>query len=271
MSSYQVLCSYKSASGKISAEGDVCDNRSINYCDKSVNSNKTPDEQNQFIESNLVNNYIDVHTILKDINDSLTRNDEIPETVNEITNDTNFNDMLHNNVEYLMDDVIKEFIDECFIKDVIFGESSVYDHFYDDVRANNHDTIANACITKNANVVESTIRHDEITIHSNSNFNNITDASITVINEENENNSISKVTILNDLIKCKYFLEKVQKFNSNIEKTKHEPDKLDDETKHLKTDEDGNWKKGTTLIMGDSVLSELREHKMSHRRSLKVC
>ena len=95
MSSYQVLCSYKSASGKISAEGDVCDNRSINYCDKSVNSNKTPDEQNQFIESNLVNNYIDVHTILKDINDSLTRNDEIPETVNEITNDTNFNDMLH--------------------------------------------------------------------------------------------------------------------------------------------------------------------------------
>ena len=46
-------------------------------------------------------------------------------------NDTNFNDVLHNNVqcvtanyannglydavEYLMDDVIKEFIDECFI------------------------------------------------------------------------------------------------------------------------------------------------------------
>ena len=215
MSSYRALCSYKSASGKISAEGDVCDNRSINYCDKSVNSNKTPDEQNQFIESNLVNNYIDVHTILKDINDSLTRNDEIPETVNEITNDTNFNDMLHNNVEYLMDDVIKEFIDECFVKDAIFGENSVYDHFYDDVRANNHNTIANnnsknACITKNVNVVESTIRHDEITIHPNSNFNNITDASITVINEENENSSISKVTILNDFIKeSKYFLEKV--------------------------------------------------------------
>ena len=28
--------------------------------------------------------------------------------------------MLHNDVEYLMDDVIKEFIDECFMKDVIF-------------------------------------------------------------------------------------------------------------------------------------------------------
>ena len=41
-----------------------------------------------------------VDTILKGINDSLTRNDEISETVNEIT-DTIFNDMLHNNVEYL--------------------------------------------------------------------------------------------------------------------------------------------------------------------------
>ena len=28
--------------------------------------------------------------------------------------------------------------------------------------------------------------------------------------------------------------------------------------------------KGATLIMGDAVLSDLREHKMSHRRSLKV-
>ena len=41
-----------------------------------------------------------VDTILKGINDSLTRNDEISETVNEITY-TNFNDMLHNNFEYL--------------------------------------------------------------------------------------------------------------------------------------------------------------------------
>ena len=48
--------------------------------------------------------------------------------------------MLHNNVEYLMDDVIKEFIDECFIKDVIFGENSVYENFYDEIRTNNHDT-----------------------------------------------------------------------------------------------------------------------------------
>ena len=64
---------------------------------------------------------------MKEINDSLTRIDDVLETVN----DTNFNDMLHNNVqcvtancannglydavEYLMDNVIKEFIDECFI------------------------------------------------------------------------------------------------------------------------------------------------------------
>ena len=37
--------------------------------------------------------------------------------------------MLRNNVEYLMDDVIKEFTDKCFMKDVIFGENSVYDNF----------------------------------------------------------------------------------------------------------------------------------------------
>ena len=66
------------------------------------------------------------------------------------------------------------------------------------------------------------------------------------------------------------FLGRVQKFNSNIEKRKHEPDKLDDETKLLETHEDGKWKKGMTLIMGDSILSGLREHKMNHRRSLKV-
>ena len=62
----------------------------------------------------------------------------------------------------------------------------------------------------------------------------------------------------------------MQKFNSNFEKTKHEPDKLDDETKLLKTYEDGKWKKGMTLIIGDSILSGLREHKISHKRTLKV-
>ena len=208
-----------------------------------MNTNEKPLRQNQFTESNLANDYIDVDTMLNEINDSLTRNDETPETVNAIS-DTNFNDMLHN-VQYLMDEVIKEFIDECFIKDVIFGENSVYGHFYNEVRANNHGTIANnnsnnACITKNVNIEESTIRHDKITIHPNSNFDNITDANIIAINEENKINSISKVTIPNGLIKkCKYVLEKMQKFNSNIEKTKHEPEKLDDETKLLKTHEDG--------------------------------
>ena len=68
----ELICSYESASGKIFAEG-VCDNRSINYCDKSVNTNETPLEKNQFTESNLVNDYIDVDTILKEINGSLTR------------------------------------------------------------------------------------------------------------------------------------------------------------------------------------------------------
>ena len=122
---------------------------------------------------------------MKEINDSLTRNYDVLETVNENA-DTNFNDMLHNNVqcvtanyansglydavEYLMNDVIKEFIDEYFIKDIIFGEISVYDNFYDEVSANNHDTLTSnnsndACLKKNLNDVESTIRHDEITIH----------------------------------------------------------------------------------------------------------
>ena len=130
----ELICSYKSGSGKISAEG-ICDNRSINYCDKSVNTNETPLEKNQFTESNLVNDYIDVDTILKEINDSLTRSNDVLETVSENV-DTNFNNILHNNVrcvtanyansglyetvECSMDDVIKEFIDECFIKDIIF-------------------------------------------------------------------------------------------------------------------------------------------------------
>ena len=73
-----------------------------------MTTNETPLRQNQFTESNLANDYIDVDTMLNEINDSLTRNDETPETVNEIS-DTNFNDMLHN-VQYLMDEVIKEFL-----------------------------------------------------------------------------------------------------------------------------------------------------------------
>ena len=79
-----------------------------------------------------------------------------------------------------------------------------------------------ACISKNVNDVERTIRHDEITIHLNSNFDKITDAYIPAIIKMSEINSISKVAILNDLIKeCKSFLERVQKFNSNIDKRKH--------------------------------------------------
>ena len=92
----ELFCSYKSATGKTSAE-DVCDNRSINYYDKSVNTNETPLGQNQFIESNVVNDYIDVDTILKEISDSITRSEDL-EKVSENA-DTNFNDMLRNNVQ----------------------------------------------------------------------------------------------------------------------------------------------------------------------------
>ena len=71
-----------------------------------MNKNETPPGKNQFTENNLVNHNIDVNIISKEINDSLTRNDDVFETANENT-DTNFDDMLHNNVEYLMDDVIR--------------------------------------------------------------------------------------------------------------------------------------------------------------------
>ena len=43
--------------------------------------------------------------------------------------------------------------------------------------------------------------HDEITIHRNSNSNGITHAITAAINEERKINNISKVTILNNLIK----------------------------------------------------------------------
>ena len=70
-----------------------------NYYHKSGNTNETPlGQQNQFTESNLINDYIDADTILKEINDFLTRNNDFLETVNENA-DTNFNDMLHNNIQ----------------------------------------------------------------------------------------------------------------------------------------------------------------------------
>ena len=114
---------------------------------------------------------------------------------------------------------------------------SIHNNFYDEDSSNNHETLAKnntnyAYISKNVNDVESAIRHNEITIHPNSNFDNVTDANFTATNEVSEINNISEVTILNDLIKeCNLFLERVYKFNSNIEKRKQEPDKLDDDIK----------------------------------------
>ena len=43
----------------------MCENKFINYCDKSVNKNETPTGQNQFAENNFVNHNIDVDIILK--------------------------------------------------------------------------------------------------------------------------------------------------------------------------------------------------------------
>ena len=58
-----------------------------------------------------------------------------------------------------------------------------------------------AFISNDVNDVESTMRHDQITIHCNSNSNDITHAITVAINEESKINNISKVTILNYLIK----------------------------------------------------------------------
>ena len=41
-----------------------------------MNTNETPFGQNQFIENILINDCIDVDTTMKEINDSLTRNDD---------------------------------------------------------------------------------------------------------------------------------------------------------------------------------------------------
>ena len=148
------------------------------------------------------------------------------------------------------------------LQKIFSGENSVYINFFDEGSANNRDALANnnssdAYISKNVNDVEKEITQDEIKVHPNSNFDNSNDANITAINKEKKINSFSKVTILGDL---KSFLKRVQKLNSNIEKRKQEPDKMDDENKLLETREDGKWKKGTTLMMGDSILSGLREH-----------
>ena len=44
-----------------------------------MKTNETPFGQNQFIENILINDCIDVDTTMKEINDSLTRNDDVLE------------------------------------------------------------------------------------------------------------------------------------------------------------------------------------------------
>ena len=63
-----------------------------------LDANETPLGQNQFTENNLINDCIDVDIVLKESNNSLTRNHDFLETFSENT-DTSFNDMLHNNVQ----------------------------------------------------------------------------------------------------------------------------------------------------------------------------
>ena len=45
---------------------------------------------------------------------------------------------------------------------------------------------------------------------------------------------------------------------------------LSDLSEPRMTNKQHTWKKGTTLIMGDSILSGLREYKMSRRKTIKV-
>ena len=61
-----------------------------------------------------------------------------------------------------MNEKIKEFINECFIKDIIFGENSVHNTYYDEDSANNHNTLSNnnsndVYISNDPNYVESAI------------------------------------------------------------------------------------------------------------------
>ena len=45
---------------------------------------------------------------------------------------------------------------------------------------------------------------------------------------------------------------------------------LSDLSEPKMTDKQHTWKKGITLVMGDSILSALREYKMSRRKRIKV-
>ena len=99
------------------------------------------------------------------------------------------NSGLYDAVKYFIDDVVKEFTNECFIKCIFFGGNSVYSKFYDEDSANSDGTLPksnsnNTCISNNINHVESAVSLNAVTIHPNSIFDNITDANITAINAE---------------------------------------------------------------------------------------
>ena len=59
------------------------------------------------------------------------------------------------------------------------------------------------CISKNVNDVENAIRHNEIMIHPNSNFCNITGGKIIPINKESEINGVSKENMSRFLLEYK--------------------------------------------------------------------
>ena len=51
------------------------------------------------------------------------------------------NSGLYDAVKYFIDDVVKEFTNECFIKCIFFGGNSVYSKFYDEDSANSDGTL----------------------------------------------------------------------------------------------------------------------------------
>ena len=110
------------------------------------------------------------------------------------------NSGLYDAVKYFIDDVVKEFTNECFIKCIFLGGNSVYSKFYDEDSANSDGTLPksnsnNTCISNNINHVESAVSLNAVTIHPNSIFDNITDANITAINADRVKLLIAKLPL----------------------------------------------------------------------------
>ena len=89
-------------------------------------------------------------------------------------------------------------------------------------------------------------------------------------NIEKQENEINKV-----IEEFKKLIDDCKEFQKNhdsieIQTSQHVDEQL--ENSKVSTDERASdlWKKGTTLIMGDSIIAGLREYKMSQRKMIKV-